>query len=142
MYLAVSTRPDIAFAMNSLARFNSNSQNDHWKALKQVLRYLKGTNNVGILYKQDGSDKCIGYNDANQAGDTTDRKSKSGYILCSVVDLLLGAAKKTNKKKQKCVALSGTEAEYVVLSGAAQECLWLRQLEKELGCSSNDPTLI
>ena len=97
MYLAVST---IAFTMNSLARFNSNSQNDHWKALKQVLRYLKGTNNVGILYKQDGSDKCIGYNDANWAGDTTDRKSKFGYILCSVVDLLLGAAKK--KKPEMC----------------------------------------
>jgi len=48
----------------------------------------------------------------------------------------------SKKKNQKCVALSSTEAEYVVLSGAAQECLWLRQLEKELGCSSNDPMLI
>ena len=65
MYLAVSTRPDIAFAVNSVARFNSNPQSDHWKALKRVLRYLKGANNVGILYRQDGSDKCIGFSDAD-----------------------------------------------------------------------------
>ena len=137
MDLAVSTRPDIAFAVNSLARFNSNPPNDHWKALKRVLRYLKGTSNVGILFKQDGSDKCIGYSDADWAGDTTDRKSTFGYIF-----MLSGGPISWSSKKQKCVALSTAEAEYVALSGAAQECLWLRQLEKELECSSDGPTLI
>ena len=135
MYLAVSTRPDIAFAVNSLARFNSNPQKDHWTALKRVLRYLKGTINIGILYKQDGSDKCIGYSDADWAGDTSDRKSTSGYIF-----MFSGGPISWSSKKQKCVALSTAEAEYVALSGAAQECLWLRQLEKELGCSSEGPT--
>ena len=77
MYLAVSTRPDIAFAVNSLARFNSNPQKDHWTAL----RYLKGTINIGILHKQGGSDKFIGYSDADWAGDTSHRKSISGYIF-------------------------------------------------------------
>ena len=137
MYLAVSTRPDIAFTVNSLARFNSNPQKDHWTALKRVLRYLKGTINIGILYKQDGSDKCIGYSDADWAGDTSDRKSTSGYIF-----MFSGGPISWSSKKQKCVALSTAEAEYVALSGAAQECLWLRQLEKELGCSSEGPTLL
>ena len=137
MYLAVSTRPDIAFAVNSLARFNSNPQKDHWTALKRVLRYLKGTINIGILYKQDDSDKCIGYSDADWAGDTSDRKSTSGYIF-----MFSGGPISWNSKKQKCVALSTAEAEYVALSGAAQECFWLRQLEKELGCSSEGPTLL
>ena len=137
MYLAVSTRPDIAFTVNILARFNSNPQKEHWTALKRVLRYLKGTLNHGILYKQDGSDKCIGYSDADWAGDTSDRKSTSGYIF-----MLSGGAISWSSRKQKCVALSTAEAEYVALSGAVQECIWLRQLEAELGSTSEGPTLI
>ena len=82
MYLAVSTRPDIAYAVNNLARFNSNPQKVHWTAMKRVLRYLKGTIYHGILYRQDGSDKCISYSDADWARDFSDRKSTSGYILC------------------------------------------------------------
>ena len=81
MYLKVSTRPDIAFSVNNLARFNSNPQKEHWTALKRILRYLKGTTSIGILYKHDGSDKCVGYSDADWAGDPSDRKSTSGYIF-------------------------------------------------------------
>lgn len=105
-------------------------------ALKRILRYLKGTTNIGILYKQDGSDKCVGYSDADWAGDTSDRKSTSGYIF-----MLSGGLISWSSKKQKCVALSTAEAEYVALSGAAQECLWLKQLEVELGCPTEGPTL-
>lgn len=137
MYLAVSTRPDIAFAVNNLARFNSNPQKEHWTAVKRILRYLKGTTNIGILYKQDESEKCVGYSDADWAGDTSDRKSTSGYIF-----MLSGGPVSWSSKKQKCVALSTAEAEYVALSAAAQECLWLRQLEVELGCPPEGPTLI
>ena len=68
MYLAVSTRPNIAFAVNNLARFNSSPQKEHRTALKRVLRYFKGTlRNYGIHYKQDGLDKCIGYSHADWA---------------------------------------------------------------------------
>ena len=127
-YLAVSTRLDIAFSVNNLARFNSNPQKEHWTALKQILKYLKGTTNIGILYKQDGSDKCVGYSDTDWAGDPSDRKSTSGYIF-----MFSDGPISWRSKKQKCVALSTVEAEYVALSGAAQEFLWLRQLEVELG---------
>ena len=128
MYLAVSTKPDIAFSVNNLAWFNSNPQKEHCTALKQILKYLKGTNNIGILYKQDGSDKCVGYSDTDWAGDPSDRKSTSGYIF-----MFSDGPISWRSKKQKCVALSTAEAEYVALSGAAQEFLWLRQLEVELG---------
>ena len=137
MYLTVSTRPDIAFAVYNLARFNSKPQKEHWTALKRILRYLKGTTNIGILYNQDGSDKCVGYSDANWAGDTSDRNSTSGYIF-----MFSGGPISWSSKKQKCVALSTAQAEYVALSGAAQEWLWLRQLEVELGYSPEGPTLI
>ena len=137
MYLAVSTRPDIAFAVNSLARFNSSPQKEHWTALKRVLRYLKGTLNHGIFYKQDGLNKCIGYSDADWAGDISDRKSTSGYVF-----MLSGGAISWSSRKQKCVALSTAEAEYVALSSAVQECIWLRQLEAELGNATEGLSLI
>ena len=65
MYSTVSTRSDIAFAVYNLVQFNSKPQKEHWTALKQILKYLKGTTNIGILYKQDGSDKCVGYSEAD-----------------------------------------------------------------------------
>ena len=77
------------------------------------------------------------YSDADWAGDTSDRKSTSGYIF-----VLSGGPVSWSSKKKKCVALSTAEAEYVALSEAAQECLWLRQLELELECPPEDPTLI
>ena len=130
MYLAVCTRPDIAYAVNILARFNSKPTKEHWTALKRVLRYLKGTT---LLYQQKGSDDCIGYSDA----DLSDRKSNSGYIF-----MLNGGPISWSSRKQKCVALSTAEADYIVLSGAAQECIWLRRLAADLGSSPQAPTLI
>ena len=137
MYLAVSTRPDIAYAVNNLAKFISKPQKEHWTALKRVLRYLKDTVNYGILYRQEGSNECIGYSDADWAGDVSDRRSTSGYIF-----MLGGGAISWSSRKQKCVALSTAEAEYVALAGAAQECIWLRQLIAELEGSSQSPMLL
>ena len=65
MYLCASSRPDVAYAVDNLARFNSNPQKEHWTPLKRVIRYLKGTINHEILYKQNGPDKCVGYSDAD-----------------------------------------------------------------------------
>ena len=72
MYLAVSTRPDISYSVGSLARFNSKPTKEHWVALKRVLRYLKGTKDLEILYSKSEKDSCIGYTDADWAGDQDD----------------------------------------------------------------------
>ncbi len=78
----------------------------------------------------------IGYSDADWGGDINDRKSTAGYIF----KLNCGAVSWRNKK-QTCVALSTAEAEYVALSAAAQEALWLKQLTSEL-TTLNDPITI
>ncbi len=130
MYLAVCTRPDISFAVNSLAKFNSKPTKDHWSALKHVLRYLQGTKNVGICYSKDSGD-IIGYTDADWAGDLDDRKSTSGYLF-----MLCDGAVSWKSQKQRCVALSTAEAEYVAMSAAVQESVWLHQLISELTDSS------
>ena len=114
MYLSVSTRPDISFAVSSLARFSSKQKKEHWTAVKRLLRYLKGTTMYGILYTKGGANECIGFSDADWAGDTNDRKSTSGYVF-----MLSGGAVSWSSKKQKCVALSTAEAEYIVLSTGA-----------------------
>ena len=90
-----------------------------------------------VLYTKGGANECIGFSDADWAEDTNDRKSTSGYVF-----MLSGGAVSWSSKKQKCVALSTAEAEYIVLSSAAQESVWLRQLITELGSSPEMPTII
>ena len=123
MYLANCTRPDIAYAVGTLARFSSKPNQTHWVAAKRVLCYLKGTSDLGIIFQGGEPGNCVGYSDADWAGDREDRKSTSGYMFQIAVDL----------KKQDTVALSTAEAEYVALSSAAQKCVWMRRLNSELG---------
>ena len=95
--------------------------------MKRILRYLNGTIKLGLLYRESTSAKIAGYTDADWAGDVGDRKSTSGYMF-----LLGGAAISWKSNKQTCVALSTAEAEYVALSTAAQEAIWLQQLTSDL----------
>jgi hypothetical protein len=70
MYLAMCTRPDIAYAVGTLARFSSRPNKTHWIAAKRVLRYLKGTASHGIVFRGGMSGNCVGYSDADWAGDS------------------------------------------------------------------------
>ena len=137
MYLATCTRPDIAYSVGVLARFSSKPNQSHWTAAKRVLRYLKGTSNLGIVFRGDNSDVPLAFSDADWAGDIGDRKSTSGYMFC-----IAGGPVSWRSKKQSTVALSTAEAEYVALSSAAQECVWMRRLNSELGNSRGEPTTV
>ena len=132
MYLATCTRPDIAYAVGMLARFSSKPNQSHWTAAK---RYLRGTVNFGILYR--GESGVLGYSDADWAGDADDRKSTSGYMF-----LIAGGPVSWKSRKQSTVALSTAEAEYVALSTAVQECMWMQRLLSELGNPPDGPTTI
>ena len=79
----------------------------------------------------------IGYSDADWARDFDDRCSTSGYVL-----LMANAAVSWFSKKQGTVTLSTTEAEYVALSSALQEIIWLRKLMLDTGVNMDDPTLL
>ena len=93
--------------------------------------------NYGLLYTKNGSPNCVGFSDADWAGDLNDRKSTSGYTF-----LMNGAAVSWRSKKQTCVALSTAEAEYIALSAAAQEALWMRQLLANLNVNFDEPVTI
>jgi hypothetical protein len=126
-YLVMSTRPDLSLVVNHLARRISCFTEGDFGIMKKILRYLVGTKEAGLVYKAGGGFEPIGYADANFATDH-DRKSVSGYVFmigpCTVM---------WKTRKQATVAKSTTEAEYIALSGAVSEAIWLKNLLKELG---------
>ena len=81
MYAQVCTRPDIAYIVGMLGRYLSNPGMDHWKAAKQVIRYLQKTKERMLTYRRSNHLKVIGYSDADFAGCQDSRKSTSGYIF-------------------------------------------------------------
>lgn len=125
-YLALGTRPDICFAVSYLSQFNSCYRLVHWNAAKQVLKYLKGTVNFGITYRPE--DKPIrGHVDADWGNSLDDRRSYSPYSF-----MLSGAPISWESKKQRTMALSSTEAEYMALKEAAKETIYWKSLLKIL----------
>ncbi|KAK3876705.1 hypothetical protein Pcinc_018517 [Petrolisthes cinctipes] len=137
LYLSVKTRPDIAYAVNSVTRYSTKPTSQHWKAVKRIMRYLKGTRDLGILYNYNGSTDFVGYSDADWAGDIKDRKSTSGYCFH-----LGGGPVSWSSKKQSCVALSTAEAEYMALASAIQEAVWLRKLAVDIQIDCKGPLLL
>uniref|UniRef100_I1PZ26 Reverse transcriptase Ty1/copia-type domain-containing protein n=1 Tax=Oryza glaberrima TaxID=4538 RepID=I1PZ26_ORYGL len=80
MYLASATRPDISFTVSRLSRFTSNPGDDHWRALERVMRYLKGTMELGLHYT--GYPAVLeGYSDSNWIFDVDEIKAISGYVF-------------------------------------------------------------
>ncbi len=108
--LNVSTRPDIAFAVGYLSKFSSNPGMKHWKALKRVFRYIKGTADFGIQLGGKIDETLpilIGYVDADFAGDLDNRRSTTGYIFGIKGSGLLS----WKSSIQKVISLSTVEAE-------------------------------
>jgi len=79
MYLAVGTQPDIAYSVAVLRKFNAQPTNNLFQAAKHLLRYLKQTASLALIYSP--ADSLVGYTNSDFAGDTGDRKSTSGYVF-------------------------------------------------------------
>lgn len=127
MYLAMCTRPDIAHTVSYLGQYNSCYDKTHWTAAKRVLRYLKGTMDVGLKFRRT-TEPLTGYVDADWANCLDDRRSYTGYAF-----ILSGTTISWESRKQRTVALSSTEAEYMALTEAAKEAIYLQRFLKELG---------
>ncbi|XP_043070681.1 secreted RxLR effector protein 161-like, partial [Drosophila grimshawi] len=105
-----------------MSQFNSNYNVEHWKAAKRILRYLSGTKKLGLLYKQTG------VVDADWGANLSDRRSYSGQAF-----ILSGAAVCWEARKQRTVALSSTESEYLAMSEVVKEALYLKTLLNSVG---------
>uniref|UniRef100_A0A2N9IP74 Integrase catalytic domain-containing protein n=1 Tax=Fagus sylvatica TaxID=28930 RepID=A0A2N9IP74_FAGSY len=127
MYLMICTRPDIAFAVGMVSRFQSNPGKMHWMAIQWIFRYLKRTKGLKLTYHGSTDLKLHGFSDSDYQGCLDSRKSTSGFVF-----MLCGGAIVWKSKKQECVAQSTMEAEYVALNAAAKEAIFLKQFLAEL----------
>lgn len=127
LYLSQWTRPDISYAVSVVSKFNSNPGTAHWTAVKQILRYLKGTMDKKLVYHRSERKEIMGFCDSDWGGDVDDRRSYAGYAFKLGNSLISWSS-----KKQPTLTLSTTEAEYMALSHATKEALWLQQLFEEL----------
>lgn len=138
LYAAMVTRPDIAFAVQALGRHLQSSTDAHWTAGKRILRYLKGTKDIGLVYGDSSQGLTLrGYADADWAADKDTRRSVTGYLF-----ELGGAAITWHTKLQPTVALSTSEAEFMSACAATQEAIHLRRLLGDLGFPQEKPTVI
>ncbi|XP_022880592.1 uncharacterized protein LOC111397855 [Olea europaea var. sylvestris] len=117
------TRLDITFVTNMLSRFRQEPSKIHFQAAKRVLRYIKGTEELGIWFRKSEILKLIGFTDSDWAGSSEDMKSTSGYVFYVGSSVICW-----NSIKQKIVAQSTAEAEYIATSEATNQALWLKKV--------------
>ena len=132
MYLMVSSRPDIAFAIGKLSQRCENPCENDWIAVKRLLRYTNSTRTFGILYDGTKPLGIQGFSDADWGGCKLSGKSTSGSVF-----LAAGGAISWRSKKQTCVATSTCEAEYIASCFAAKDAIWLSRLLADLTNTPN-----
>ena len=121
------TRPDLSFSVGVLSRYMQEPKECHGAALKQILRYLRGTCSLGLRFKRGGNLKLEGYSDSSYNVDNDDGKSTTGNVF------YLGDSPITwCSTKQEIVALSSCEAEFMAATEAAKQAIWLQELFGEV----------
>ncbi|KAM6587036.1 hypothetical protein CsatA_009641 [Cannabis sativa] len=124
---ATLTRPEIAYAVNKVCQFMHAPLESHWKTVKRILRYLKGTLDYGIDMSHSTSLDLVGFCDADWASDIDDRRSTTGFCVYLGSNLICWSS-----KKQHTVSRSSTEAEYRSLASLTAEITWIQALLGEL----------
>lgn len=139
MYANLGTRPDLSHAVSYLCRFSAHPDDSHWTAIKHILRYVKGTLNLGLRYTRTEAPQhgLIAYSDSDWGNDLDTSRSTMGYSVH-----LAGAAISWSSKLQSRVADSTCDAEYIGLSHAAKEVVFIRQLLGELSIPLPEPTTL
>jgi len=121
MYAMVCTRPDIAHVVGTISRFLSNLGKEHWNAMKWILRYLHGIVDMRLCFDGD-KPTLVGYSDLDMARGIDSRRFTSGYLI-----KFAGGIVTWQSKLQKCITLSTTKAEFIVITEACKELLWVKK---------------
>ena len=139
MYAMLGTRPDLAHVVGVLGRHSARPDNHHWSAVVRCLQYIKGTLDHGIEYVPDDSPMAgfEAYSDSDWGADPSTSRSTMGYVY-----ILASGAVSWSSKLQPRVAGSSSEAEYLGMSHAGKELIFLSQLLAELGFPPPSPPVL
>lgn len=138
MYVATTTRPDVAFIVALLSRHLDSPTTSHWKSANCVLRYLKTTQILGIHYRASRGNLLVeAFSDSDCASSKDTRMSVSGALV-----IINGGPVIFKSSQQRTVALGSAEAEQMALSACAEEIVWLRNLLFELGYPVSTATTV
>lgn len=138
MYAQQGTRADLSYIVGILGRYSAEPRECHWLLAKRTLRYLKYTRTLVLRYRKSSKNQSLSaYSDSDWSGDSDTSRSTSGYVF-----LMGKSAISWSSRRQKLVALSTTEAEYIALSNLGQELSWLRRFYAELGRKMRSPTTV
>nr|GEV11865.1 ribonuclease H-like domain, reverse transcriptase, RNA-dependent DNA polymerase [Tanacetum cinerariifolium] len=121
------TRPDLSYSVGLLSRFMQDPKDHHLKAVKQVIRYIKGTKEHGIIYKKEGGCRITGYSDSSYGINTDQGKGTTRIVFYFGESPITWCT-----QKQAIVALSSCESKFMAATGAACQALWLKRLLSEL----------
>src|SRR4051812_43864673 len=132
MYAMLCTRPDINLAVSLVGRYQSNPGMEHWTMVKNILKYLKRTKDMFLVY--GGGEELVvkGYVNASFDTDLDDSKSQNGYVY-----IFNGGAVSWSSCKQSVVAGSTCEAQYMATSEAAHEAIWMKEFITDVGLIPN-----
>jgi hypothetical protein len=138
LYVSTGTRPDISASVAILSQKNSQPSRNDLLEVKRVIRYLKGTSDYALRVSDCSVHSNLQvFSDADWAENKIDRKSNSGYIL-----KWNGGTVSWACRKQSCVSLSSTEAEYIAMAETCQETIWVRRLLKDFQQEQSDAIVI
>ena len=139
LYLAVATRPDISYAVGVLCRFVENPGTAHWEAGKRILRYLRGTVPLSLVYSAPRSPvhRFTTFSDADLGGNPDNSRSTGGFAIC-----MAGGAVQWGSRLHPHVSLSSTESEYTTVSKVGCEVMWMRYLLDEFGYDMSSPSTV
>ncbi|KAL0455624.1 UNVERIFIED_CONTAM: Secreted RxLR effector protein [Sesamum latifolium] len=123
-YAVQCIRPDVAYALSVNSRYQACAGEEHWGTVKSILKYLKRTKDIFLIY---GGGELIleGHRDASFQLDDDDAKSQSGFVF-----KLNGGVVAWKSSKQDTTTDSTTEAEYISASGAVKEAVWMKTTSK------------
>jgi hypothetical protein len=124
----IHTRPDLTYTVGYVSRFLERPTEEHFQAVKKILRYIVGTLQYGLRYgRRTGTTRLVGYCDSDLADDIDTRKSTTGALFFLGKSLV-----SWQSLKQRVVALSSCEAEYIVTTTTATQAIWMARLLGEL----------
>jgi hypothetical protein len=133
MYIMVCTRPDISNAVGEVSKFCEDYSMEHWRAALKILKYLKTTKKLSLVFDGVNQQPTVAYADASWASDQDSGRSVTGYII-----LINGTSVSWKSQRQPTVAMSSTEAEYMALFAVVQEVIWIRRLLQQVDAKNSN----